>query len=389
MARARRRRVGVDVGSTHVRVAEVTGMTPSGKVIVSRLAASPLRPGAMVAGEIRDPSAVASAIDRAIGLASVPRHGFIIGLSGPRTGVARVDQQAALSVAERISASRYQSLPLPAGLDPATSALAVSVMRQKTTAERTLQSEVVFAAADPTALTTLTKVCALAKLTPRAVDLTAAGITRAYTRLSDADQSSALIVDIGHTAITVIARYGPSLVFIDTIPNLAGNFLTHTIQQVLECSYEEATARKHSLRLVDPVASWSESYQDRYGTGDSPLAYRQNQEELTSRDLSDAADQMIDQLSNSISTATSYLPSGSAQTVMLTGGTSRLIGLPERIEATIGIPTRPVLPWAEIEAHKRNLEYFINRTPTPDNQDPGVVTGFAAAIGLAQWRDMS
>jgi Tfp pilus assembly PilM family ATPase len=249
-------------------------------------------------------------------------------------------------------------------------------MREKT-AEKSKTTEVVFAAADSTSAEVLSKVCQIAKLTPRAMDLSAAATMRAYTRVAEDDQSAALIVDIGHTATVVTARYGPSLVYIDTIPNFGGNFLTRTVQQSMGVDFYEAEKRKTALQLVDVSAAWGQTYEDRYGTGEVPLAQRESAEELTNRDLSDAADQMIEHISNSVNTALGYLPNNTAQSLFLVGGTSQMTGLPDRIEAMLGIRVQRAMPWAEIEASKRNLEFFIDRSPSEANQDPSVLTAFA------------
>jgi hypothetical protein len=47
----------------------------SGKIVVGRMAAAPLRSGAVVAGEIRDAASVAAAMQSAMGFADVPKHG--------------------------------------------------------------------------------------------------------------------------------------------------------------------------------------------------------------------------------------------------------------------------------------------------------------------------
>ena len=379
---------GVDIGSTAVRVARVSGYTSSGRVIVSHLASSPLRNGAVVAGEIRDSAAVASALQSALTLASAPKKGFIVGLSGVKTGVARVNQIGGLTPAERLSAAKHQNLPLPAGLDTTTSRLAVAVMRERLSAEKSQNTEVVFAASDPRSVEVLTKVCQLAKVSPRAIDLSAAATTRAYVRVPEDDQTSALLVDIGDTSMTVIARHGPSLVYIDTTAGFGGATLTKAVQTALGVDAKEAEQRKRAFQLVEVASSWNtETFQDRYGTGDAPIAQRESLEDLTNTELSAAADILIEHLSNSVNTSLNYIPGGQIQSLFLVGGTSQMRGLAERIESHVGIRTQRAMPWVEIEAHKRNLEFFIDRNPATGNENPEVLTEFATAIGLAQWRE--
>ncbi len=105
-----RTRVGVDVGSTAVRVAEVAaGDIP----VLVRAAQVPLPPGAVEAGEIRDPEPVAHALREALGKAGVKTQ------AGPprRREPARRRSRDRAPVAARERAARHPRVPGP-GVHP-------------------------------------------------------------------------------------------------------------------------------------------------------------------------------------------------------------------------------------------------------------------------------
>jgi len=80
-------RVGVDVGSTAVRVAEVAaGDVP----VVVRAAQVPLPPGAVEAGEVREPEAVAEALRELWGKAGVKSKQVYLGVGNQRVVVREV-----------------------------------------------------------------------------------------------------------------------------------------------------------------------------------------------------------------------------------------------------------------------------------------------------------
>jgi type IV pilus assembly protein PilM len=82
-----RTRVGVDIGSTAVRVAEVAaGDIP----VLVRAAQVPVAPGAVEAGEIRDPGPVAEALREALGRAGVKTKQVFLGVGNQRVVVREV-----------------------------------------------------------------------------------------------------------------------------------------------------------------------------------------------------------------------------------------------------------------------------------------------------------
>jgi type IV pilus assembly protein PilM len=82
-----RTRVGVDIGSTAVRVAEVAaGDIP----VLVRAAQVPVAPGAVEAGEIREPVTVAEALREALGKAGVKTKQVYLGVGNQRVVVREV-----------------------------------------------------------------------------------------------------------------------------------------------------------------------------------------------------------------------------------------------------------------------------------------------------------
>src|SRR5689334_10439890 len=99
-------RVGVDLGATAVRVVEVNGLNKDSFAQVTRAAIVPLQPGAIVAGRIQDPTAVAWALSRALKDAKISPYGVVLGLASPNTAIAKVSMPGTLKPGEWASVLR-------------------------------------------------------------------------------------------------------------------------------------------------------------------------------------------------------------------------------------------------------------------------------------------
>ena len=93
--------VGVDIGTSAVRVASVAGVDNRGMAIVTRLGISPMPEGAIVGGRIRSPQDVSIAMIRALKEANCKKYGFILGIESPDVAISSILLPATLNVEER------------------------------------------------------------------------------------------------------------------------------------------------------------------------------------------------------------------------------------------------------------------------------------------------
>lgn len=114
---AGRVRIGLDIGSSAVRVAEVTMHGPNGEL--TRFGQVGLPEGAVVEGEVRDHVAVAKAIKRLWSEAGIRRRDVVIGVSSQRSLV-RLVEMPKMAGSELRSALQYQMAELlPIGVEQA------------------------------------------------------------------------------------------------------------------------------------------------------------------------------------------------------------------------------------------------------------------------------
>ena len=105
--------IGLDIGSSAVRAAEVAGH--GGHEEIVKFAQVGLPAGAVVEGEIRDPTAVSAALKRLWTEGGFKRRDVILGVSSQRAMVRQIEVPQ-MSPNEMRSALRYQIgelLPIP------------------------------------------------------------------------------------------------------------------------------------------------------------------------------------------------------------------------------------------------------------------------------------
>ena len=106
-------RIGLDIGSSAIRAAEVSGEGENSRI--TRFAQVGLPAGAVVEGEVRDQATVATAIKRLWSEGGFSRREVIVGISSQRSMVRQVEMPK-MNSAELRSALRYEMgdlLPIP------------------------------------------------------------------------------------------------------------------------------------------------------------------------------------------------------------------------------------------------------------------------------------
>lgn len=378
--------VGVDIGATAVRVARVTRIADDGFALVDRVGVARLREGSVIAGVIKSPQTVAMAIAAALKSAGVSGYGAVVGLSSPNVAVAVQNIPSMVGPDGRVSSLRALNRQISPTLPLATSELATSLIRSERTAEGVENDVTLVAAASRADVGQLSTVCSLAKLTPRAMDLSAAATARALYRGPADAADTAAIVDVGATKVTVATRQGRHLRSLRVLPG-GGDELTRALMRDAGMELEEAERRKRMLSLPDASRVSADLVEPEMFAGGYGAEGVQQEESMAPRTTLDMvlvsiADSLIEQvaqaLENHAVTHGSY-PQG----VVLCGGGSLLKGLKERMSQRLGVPVHLGAPWARLASNRSTATLFN----ADGVESPQAMMELTTAIGLASWEE--
>lgn len=376
--------VGIDIGSSAVRVARVTKIDEEGYAVVDRVGVARLREGSVLAGAIKSPQTVAMAVSAALKAAGVSGYGAVVGLPTSNVAIAPQTIPSAVAKDSRVSSLRALNRQISPTLPLATSDLSVSFVRTDTTAEG-LRNDVLTVAAAPRAdLSLLRNVCSLAKVTPRAIDLSAAGTLRALYRGPQDAQDTASLVDVGATKVAVATRQGPHLKSLRIVTG-GGDEVTRALMREADLDLEEAERRKRTLSLPDASRLAADlagdlGFDSGYGVEDTAqTTTARTSFDMVLVSITDAfIEQVAQALDNHAVTHGTY-PQG----VVLCGGGSLLKGLKERMSQRLGVDVRLGAPWARV-VRGRHTEALFG----PDgSESPQLMLELASAVGLACWEE--
>jgi type IV pilus assembly protein PilM len=375
-----KRTVGVDIGTTAIRVVEVVGIDREGMAVIDRVSIVPLAEGAIRGGRIADPMQVATALNRALKQAKLPPRGFVLGLTSRDVAVARHALPTVVKPEDRIAALRNLNYEISPLTPLSSSVLMINEIGHDVTGEGHEVAELVLAAASRADVEQLTDVCRVAGVMPRAIDLPGLGVTRAMVRDARESLAVATIVDIGASSTNVVTRQGLHVRSVRTL-QVGGELVTQALREVTAMSHDEAERRKATLRLAGSNLAAGPVDLSAYGDeeGDELLADR------TQTKLEEAFTVAAEQLVEAIAAAVEQDADGArtaTQLVSLCGVGALTGGLKDRLRQRLGIQVGIASPWARLSPHKRNDAY---RNGGED--DPVVMLSLAAAVGYALWRE--
>lgn len=377
-------KVGIDIGSTAVRVVRVARIDDDGYAVIDRVGVVRMREGSVLGGVIKSPSTVAMAITAALKEAGVSGYGAVVGLSSPNVAIAQQVIPSAVSRSSRVSSLRALNRQISPTLPLATSELAVSYVRTDVTAEGMRNDVLLVASAARADLTMLRQVCSLAKVTPRAIDLAAAGTLRALYRGGRYDEDTAALVDIGATKVAIATRQGPHLRSLRVVVG-GGDELTRAMVREEDIDIDEAERRKRSLSLPDAARiavalSGASELEPSYGAEEaSQVAALRTSFDATLMAMSDALIEQVAQALDNYAVSSGTYPQG----VVLCGGGSLLRGLNERMGERLGVDVHLGAPWARVVRGRRTEAVFA----ADGTEKPQAMLELATAIGLAIWEE--
>jgi type IV pilus assembly protein PilM len=314
--------VGLKIGASQIAAARVVNNGAPELVEVVR---EPLDPGVVVAGEIRDPEALAGALKRFFELHKLPKKGVRLGLSNNRIGV-RVFQIEGVSDERQLeNAIRFRAeevLPIP--LDEAV--LDYVVLDETALDDGTAVKRILLVVAYRDVVERYLQACRGAGLEVVGIDLEAFALLRSLAEPSDpAPGGGALIaVAIGHDRTTIAVSTGRFCEFTRVL-DWGGWSLNVAIARELTVAPSEVEGIKRQLSLSD--TSEVEGL-----TPEQVAKIR----EAVQRALTAFARELVASL-HFYQAQPGALGIGE---VVLTGGTTHMPGLPEEVGRLIGVPVR-------------------------------------------------
>jgi type IV pilus assembly protein PilM len=311
--------VGLDIGSSAVKAVELT-KSKKGYELAS-FAFEPLGPDAVVDGAIMDASAVADGIKKSFLAGKFKPRSVATGVSGHSVIVKRVIVPAATpnDVERSIQWDAEQYIPF----DITEVNLDYQVVGPGVTAAEEAGMEVVLVAAKKDKIQNHTNVITLAGKDPEIVDIDAFALQNVFeTNYSVSPNTTVALLNIGASLMNINITKGGMPLFIRDV-SVGGHQYTDILQKELQLNFQEA----EDLKLGKTEGSEVEMVQ--------PL-------------LESITEMLITEVQKTFDFFRETYPSESIGQVLISGGTSQMHGLAERIQATFGCPTGVLDPFRSI-----------------------------------------
>jgi type IV pilus assembly protein PilM len=355
-----RTRIGVDVGSTAVRVAEVaTGEIP----VIVRAAQVPLPPGVVEAGEVRQPEVVAEALRELWSKAGVKSKQVHLGVGNQRVVVRELALPWLPEKELRDTLGFQVQEFIPMSSDEAV--LDFDPLGEMDQGGRRMVRILLVAAHKPM-VNALVEAALAAKLDPQSVDLTPFAVTRAVGAGDDGldldSSGDEAIVDIGAQVTSICVHDRGVTRFVRMLPS-GGRDITLALASALGVDDEMAERLKRGERFggiadaVPAVGSPSDGAPavqlpppadappvDTPPTDTLPVEAPRGAPGVLSdpadvRDLALArAGSFVDEVRSSLEFYTAQMSNAQIGRVLVVGGGSRLAGLLELLQERLPVP---------------------------------------------------
>jgi len=332
--RKRRRKqeiVGLKIGASQIAASRVVN---NGSAKLVQLARVPLEPGVVVAGEVRDVAALATALDRFFSDNKLPRRGIRLGIGTNRIGVRTVDiegvdDERQLGNVVRFRAHEALSIPLDQAV------LDYHVVSETVDESGAVSRRVLLAAAYKEPIDHYVEACRAAGLELSGIDVEAFALLRAiaprYGEMEVAPEVASVVVSIGHDRSTLAISDGTVCDFMRVL-DWGGSKLESAIAQELALTGPEAAELKLELDLGGDAPD-----------GDDPRAPFARA--AVERELQTLARELV----ASLHFYQGQPGSLAISEVIVTGGTTRISGLAEELERLTRVPVRIADPLARVQ----------------------------------------
>jgi type IV pilus assembly protein PilM len=311
--------VGLDIGSSSVKLLELSKSKKGFQV--TGFASESLSPDAVVDGAIMDAPGVADSIKRLMMVGKFKSKGVATGVSGHSVIVKRVVLPAA--TAEDVEASIQFDAEQYIPFELSEVNMDYQVVGPTETRNDEPAMEVLLVVAKKDKILNHTNVISLAGRAPEVVDIDAFALQNAYEANYTANSRDTIaLLNIGASLMNINITKGGMPLFIRDV-SVGGNQYTDILQKELQLQFHEA----EDLKLGRSGGPESEMVQ--------PL-------------LESITDMLIMEVQKTFDFFRETYPNETITRVMVSGGTSRIAGLPEKIQEIFGYPTEVLDPFRSI-----------------------------------------
>jgi type IV pilus assembly protein PilM len=333
-------RIGVDVGSTAVRVAEVAvGDVP----VVVRAAQVALQPGAVEAGEVRQPEQVAEALRELWSRSGVKGKQVYLGVGNQRVVVREVSLPWLPEKELRDTLGFQVQEFIPMAADDAV--LDFDPLGELDQGGRRLQ-RILLVAAQKGMVNSLVEAILSAKLDPQGIDLTPFAAVRAVgagdETLDLETQGDEAVVDVGAHVTSICVHDRGVTRFVRILPS-GGRDVTLAISRGLGLDEEtaEALKRGESVEPLPPAPGEGPIGNGAGGNGSGDGAPETKEipalEDVRRLALSRAGS-FVDEIRSSLEFYAAQVPGARIARVRVIGGGSRLEGFLQLLQERIPVP---------------------------------------------------
>jgi len=311
--------VGLDIGSSSVKAIELVKAKRGYQV--AGFAAESLNPDAVVDGAIMDAPGVADSIKRVLMLGKFKPKGVATGVSGHSVIVKRVVLPAATS--EEVEASIQFDAEQYIPFEISEVNLDYQVVGPGQSAGDGPATEVLLVVAKKDKIQNHTNVISLAGRQPEIVDIDAFALQNAFEANYTPDPNETIaLLNIGASLMNINITQGGMPLFIRDV-SVGGNQYTDILQKELQLNFKEA----EDLKL---------------GKGGGPEA------DMVQPLLESITDMLIMEVQKTFDFFRETYPGETISRVFISGGTSAVAGLPEKIQEVFGYRTEVLDPFKSI-----------------------------------------
>jgi type IV pilus assembly protein PilM len=311
--------VGLDIGSSSIKAVELTKSKKGYQL--SGFAHEQLPADAVVDGAIMDAPAVAAGIKKTFSTGKFKLKAVATGVSGHSVIVKRVVVPAATpgEVEASIQLDAEQYIPF----EITEVNLDYQVVGPGVTPSEEAGMEVVLVAAKKDKIQNHTNVISLAGQNPEVVDIDAFALQNVFEANYTVNSTATIaLLNIGASLMNINITKGGMPLFIRDV-SVGGNQYTDILQKELQLNFQEA----EDLKLGKTGGSEVEMVQ--------PL-------------LESITDMLITEVQKTFDFFRETYPTETISQVLICGGTSQMVGLAERIQATFSYPTEVLDPFKSI-----------------------------------------
>lgn len=344
--------VGLKLGASRLNAACVS---VNGSVEVVQLAGSPLPPGVIAGGEVRDVEALAAALKEFFGRHKLPKRNVRIGLANNRIGVRTIDVSGIEDPKQLANAVRFraqEALPIP--IDEAV--LDFQILSEGTAADGTPSKRVLLVVAYRDLIAAYVEACRLAGIRLLGVDLEAFALLRALTPAfstepgGGAGRSALVAVSIGSERSVLGVSDGFSCEYTRVL-DWGGDSLTDALTRALDLEPADAERVKVELGLH----------------GDSVPEGLGPEQAVRAREALKVGLQGFGrELVSSLQFYQGQPDSLGIRELILAGGTAKLSGLATDLQQLVGVPVRVGDPLAGVSVGKK----LKGESPNPSHTVP-------------------